>query len=312
MPGGIPGGINGKGRVDAGRPETTAEIANGQPAMRKLLDYAAVTLLLGVGIFCALLYIRSGDMPPAPAWSGGEIRVGYSSEPPYSFRTPDGNVTGEGPEVAKAVLARIGVERIRWVLFDFSKAITALQAGQVDMIANGLFITPERTAQVLFSLPYCAVQQGLLVRRGNPFGLDSYEAVAAHPKVIAAVLDGSVEQQTLVRLGVPEDRLFVAPDPAGGLAAVRSGRADCLALSGPTVRWLAGEGGGDVDPVEEFISPQNIPVGQSAFAFRRGDVRLAGAVDAVLRGYIGTPEHLARVEPLGFGTGTLPEWSKTR
>ena len=280
--------------------------------MRKLMYYAAVTMLLGIGAFCALLYIRAGDRQAGPVWSGGDIRVGYSSEPPFSFRTPDGNVTGDGPEVAKAVLAQIGVVRIRWVLLDFGKAIGALQAGQIDMIANGLFITPERAARVLFSLPYCAVQQGLLVRRGNPLGLDSYEAVAGHSRAVAAVLDGSVEQGVLVRLGMPENRLFSVPDPAGGLAAVRLGRADCLALSEPTVRWLAGEGGDDVEVVEGFVAPRQIPVGQSAFAFRREDAALADAVNVALRAYVGTPEHLARVERLGFGSGALPEWSRAR
>ncbi len=280
--------------------------------MRKLIYYAAVSVFLGIGFFCALLYIRAGDRQAGPAWSGGDIRVGYSSEPPYSFRTPDGNVTGNGPEVAKVVLAQIGVARIRWVLLDFGKAIAALQAGQIDMIANGLFITPERAAKVLFSLPYCAVQQSLLVRRGNPLGLDSYEAVADHPRAVAAVLDGSVEQVILIRLGMPEPRLFSVPDLASGLAAVRLGRADCLALSEPTVRWLAGEGGDDVEVVEDFIAPRYFPVGQSAFAFRLKDVALADAVNTALRAYIGTPDHLARVERLGFGSGALPEWSRTR
>lgn len=278
--------------------------------MRKLLGYVAVTLFLAAGGVCALLYIRSGDDFFGPVWSGGEIRVGYSSEPPYAFRTPEGDVTGEAPEIAKAVLARIGVERIRWVLLDFNKAIPALLSGQIDMIANGLFITPERAANVLFSRPFCIVRPGLLVARGNPLGLSSYGDVAGNAAVRAAILDGSVEQQTLARLGVPGDRLFVVPDSAGGLAAVRTGRVDCLALSAPTVRWLAGEAAGDVEPVQFLRQPESITLGRSAFAFRREDRKLAAAVDGVLRDYIGTPEHLARVTPLGFGPETLPDWSR--
>jgi polar amino acid transport system substrate-binding protein len=263
--------------------------------MRKLLGYLAITLLLAVGIVCALIYIRSGgDTLSGPVWRGGEIRVGYSSEPPYAFRRDDGSVTGEAPEIAKAVLAAIGVDRIRWVLLDF----------------NGIFITPERSAKVLFSLPFSHARQGLLVRRDNPLRLVSYEDLAARPSVTVAVLDGSVEQLALLRLGMPEERLFVVPDPAGGLAAVRSGRADCLALSEPTVSWLAGETSGDVEVAQPFYESSNAAAGQSGFAFRPGDRELADRVNAALRRYIGTPEHLETVTPFGFGAGSLPQWSR--
>lgn len=279
--------------------------------MRKLLGYLAITLLLAVGIVCALIYIRSGgDTLSGPVWRGGEIRVGYSSEPPYAFRRDDGSVTGEAPEIAKAVLAAIGVDRIRWVLLDFNKAIPALLSGQIDMIANGIFITPERSAKVLFSLPFSHTRQGLLVRRDNPLRLVSYEDLAARPSVTVAVLDGSVEQLALLRLGMPEARLFVVPDPAGGLAAVRSGRADCLALSEPTVSWLAGETSGGVEVAQPFYESSNAAAGQSGFAFRPGDRELAERVNAALRRYIGTPEHLETVTPFGFGAGSLPQWSR--
>ena len=280
--------------------------------MGRIWGYLGVTAVLAVGMVCSLLYIRSPDTPAPSVWSGGEIRVGYSSEPPYSFRTPEGNVTGVGPEIAKAVLGRMGVERIRWVLLDFGKAISALEAGQIDLLANGLFTTPGRAARVLFSLPYCAVGQGLLVRTGNPRQLHAYEDVAAASDVVAAVLDGSVEQQALMGLGLTPERLFVVPDPASGLAAVRAGRADCLALSGPTVHWLAGESAGEAEPAVPLHQPAAIPMGQSAYAMRQSDGRLAAAVDAVLREYIGSPDHLARATPLGFGPDTLPQWSRAR
>jgi polar amino acid transport system substrate-binding protein len=277
--------------------------------MRKLLGYIAVTVLLVGGGASALLYIPAGGDAALPAWSGGEIRVGYSSEPPYSFRTAGGTVTGEAPAIARAVLAKMGIKPIRWVLLDFSKAIPALLDGQIDMLANGLFITPERAAVIHFSLPFCRIRPGLLVRRGNPLNLASYEDVAIHPGATAAVLDGSVEQSALTRLGVPASRLFVVPDPAGGLAAVLSGRADCLALSAPTVSWLAGEAPGDVEPAAAFREAPGAAVGQSAFGFRRKDVKLSAAVDIALREYIGTPEHLETVTPFGFGPEALPDWS---
>jgi polar amino acid transport system substrate-binding protein len=280
--------------------------------MNRIWGYIAVTLFFAAGTLLALAYLRSGSVPQPPPWAGGEIRVGYSSEPPYAFRTPAGEITGIGPETAKAVLARLGNPSIRWVLLDFGQAVAALEAGQIDLLANGLFITPERAGRVLFTLPYARVGQSLLVGQGNPRKLASYEDVAAAPDVIAAVLDGSVEETALLALGMPRQRLFVIPDPAAGLAAVRSGRADCLALSGPTVRWLAGESQGEAEEAKPFAQPAALPPGESAFALRKADARLAESMNAALRGVVGSQALAERLAPLGFGRQNLPPWSLSR
>ena len=277
--------------------------------MRNALGYIVITLLVIGGGVCAWFFVETDNALAPAQWRGGEIRVGYSSEPPYAFRTADGTVTGQSPEIAKAVLAKLGVSRIRWVLMDFSQTIPELLSGHIDMIANGMFITPERASRIAFSLPYSRTAQGLLTRRGNPKGLHAYADVAARSDVVAAVLAGSIEQQTLLRLGMSPARLFVVPEPADGLAAVRQGRADCLALSAPTVAWMADNAPEEVEAATPFRGPgDTLAVGRSAFGFRREDVHLRRAVDQALLGYIGTPEQLRRVQPFGFGPPSLPEW----
>ncbi len=278
--------------------------------MSKISGYIAITLLvLAVGVG-AWYYVGYEEEQAAPQWSGGEIRVGYSSEPPYAFRAETGEVTGDAPEIAKAVLARCGITRIRWVLMDFSQTIPELLAGHIDMIANGMFITPERAARIAFSLPYARVGQGLLTRSGNPAALHAYADVAARDTVRVAVLDGAIEQQLLLGLGVPRQRLFVVPEPIDGLAAVRQGRADCLALSAPTVAWLAATAPQEVEVVSPFQQPSAMQaIGHCAFGFRSADRALREAVNRALRAYIGTPDHVKAVRPFGFGPETLPDWT---
>jgi len=276
--------------------------------MRKVLGALGIALCILAGGVGGWYFVETGNSRAPLRWTGGEIRVGYSSEAPYAFRAPDGTVTGQSPTIAKAVLARLGVSHIRWVLLDFGQAIPELLAGHIDMIANGLFITPERATRIAFSLPYSRTFQGLLVRRGNPKHLHAYADVVAQADVVVAVLAGSVEYAFFVRQGVPAERLFVVPDPADGLAAVRQGLADCLALTGPTVAWMVGEAPKVLEAATPFAVPVSLPVGHSAFGFRREDVKLRQAVDQALIHYIGTPEHLRRVEPFGFGPAALPEW----
>lgn len=278
--------------------------------MRNKLGYLVVTALVVICGVAALTYVRRGDAPARHVWSGGEITVGYSSEPPYSFRTAAGKITGAAPEMAKAVLARAGIGPIQWVLLDFQQAIPALLDGRIDMIANGLFITPARARIVRFSRPYSRTPQGLLVARGNPLALHSYEEAVGNPAVRVAVLDGSVEQFALVAMGTPEIRLFVVPDPAGGLAAVRSGRTDCLALTEPSVVWLARESAGEAEVARPFTQTPELPPGLSAFAFRPADTALAGRIDAALAGFVGTAPYHDLMRPFGFGLEAAPQWSR--
>lgn len=278
--------------------------------MRNIYGYLGITALLVAGAVAAWMYVKTGDEPTPAVWSGGEIRVGYSSEPPYAYREADGTVTGDAPDTARTVLSRLGINRVRWVLMDFSQAIAELLAGRIDLIANGMFITPDRAARIAFSLPYAQVAQGLLVRAGNPRDLHAYEEAAARADVRIAVLDGSVEQEALRRMGMAEDRLFVVPEPMDGLAAVRLGRADGLALSAPTVAWLAREGGSEVAVAWPFHQPGSLAVGLCAFGLRRQDGRLRQALDGALRDYIGSPEHLERVSRFGFGPDTVPDWAR--
>lgn len=278
--------------------------------MRKFWGSIAITVLVVAGSAFAWFFVDSGFDRPPLRWRGEEIRVGYSSEAPYAFRTEDGTVTGQSPEIAKAVLRRMGITHIRWVLLDFSQTIPELLSGHIDMIANGMFITPDRAARIAFSLPYSRTTQGLLVRRGNPKNLHSYADISTKQDAVVAVLAGSIEQQLLYRLHVPPSRVFVVPEPLDGLAAVRQGKVDCLALSLPTVAWMARRIPEEVEVAQPFQGPKGTgAAGRSAFGFRREDVALRQAVDKALVAYIGSSEHVARVRPFGFGLDALPEWS---
>ncbi|MBA3518588.1 MAG: transporter substrate-binding domain-containing protein, partial [Rhizobiales bacterium] len=78
------------------------------------------------------------------AKADGYIRVGFANEAPYGFATPDGKLTGESPEVVRAVLAKMGINQVDGVLTEFGSLIPGLQAGRFDIIAAGMFINPKR------------------------------------------------------------------------------------------------------------------------------------------------------------------------
>lgn len=100
--------------------------------------------------------------------SNSSIRIGYANETPFAFTETDGTVTGESPEIAKIIFAKMGIKQVNGVLTEWGSLIPGLRAGRFDVIAAGMYITPARCKQVLFTDPQYQLPDALLVAKGNP------------------------------------------------------------------------------------------------------------------------------------------------
>ena len=113
---------------------------------------------------------------------------------------------------------------------------------------------------------------------------------------------GAVEMGQAVESGVPRDRILTLPDPATGLAAVQSGRADAFALTSLAIGRLveaAGPGAG-VERSEPFsmIAGEETK-GHGGFGFRPDDEDLRDAFNAELAEFIRKNDYQFSAE--GFG-----------
>lgn len=255
-----------------------------------------VGLLILLILLCtasAALWLKSAnsdDVGSGRYRRQGYLRVGYAVEAPYAFME-GGRVTGAGPEEARLVAARLGIPEVRWHVGEFSSLLDMLEADEVDLVAAGMFITPEREKRVRFSAPTAQVLRGLLVRRDAARMPGSYAGLAGAGTLRVAVLEGAVEAKELLAAGVPESRLLLVPDASTGRAAVMGGEVDALALSLPTVRWLAREAESlfPATPLEAvpLETPDPAMVG---YAFGRENGALVEAWDAALARVIASPE----------------------
>jgi polar amino acid transport system substrate-binding protein len=240
------------------------------------------------------------------ARQNGYIRVGFANEAPFGYATPDGKLTGEAPEVAKAILNKMGIAQVDGVLTEFGSLIPGLKAGRFDIIAAGMFINPKRCAEIAFSEPSYGIGQAFLVAKGNPKGLKDYGTVAADAGLKLAVMAGAVEAGYAKDSGVKEDQLVVLPDGPSLLAAVQAGRADAAALTALSIANLASKGDG-VEMTEPFAMVAGKSVmGHGGFGFRKEDSDLLAEFNAQLKTFLGSQEHLDLVTPFGFGKGYLP------
>jgi len=271
---------------------------------RRLLKAAAS--LTAIVPLAGVLSPAQAETTLERAKSQGFIRVGFANEAPFGYATPDGKLTGEAPEVAKAILAKIGIPQVDGVLTEFGSLIPGLKAGRFDIIAAGMFINPKRCAEIQFSEPSYGIGQAMLVKAGNPKGIKDYTSIKEGPDLKLAVMAGAVETGYAKDAGVPEAQLVVLPDQSSLLAAVQSGRADAAALTALSIADMAkkGEGVESTTPFGE-VAGKSVK-GHGGFGFRKEDTELYEAFNSELKKFIGTPEHIALVTPFGFGKDYLP------
>ena len=169
--------------------------------------------------------------------------------------------------------------------------------------------TVRRTAAIAILLTLAA---GLLAVVAVQVGLrrDAPRSAVGRAEVRVAVLSGSVEERLLRDLGLPRHRMLTVPDARTGWVAVASRSVDGLALSAPTIRWMArASGAAAVEIAEPFEPPADAASrrrGFGAFAFRLDDRSLRDAWDSVLRSFVGSDAHLRLVAPFGFTAAEMP------
>lgn len=240
----------------------------------------------------------------------GYIVVGFANEKPYAYQTPDGQLTGEAVEVARAALKNMGIKEMKGELTEFASLIPGLNAKRFDMITAGMFINPERAKEVDFANPEYSIGEAIAVKKGNPLNIHSYADIAANPQVTIAVPGGAIEYDYLLKSGVPLKQIMTVPDMPAALSALQSGRADALTATGPSVQaTLDTANNPDLERVMNFVQPVidgKEVRGYGATAFRKEDKDFREAFNAELQKLNESGELLKIIEPFGFTEQELP------
>ena len=185
----------------------------------------------------------------------GYISIAVANEIPYGYVDPNGDAKGAGPDVAKAVVKKLGIDpkNIQWVVTNFSSLIPGLQANRFDMTAAEMAIRPERCKKVAYSAPDTSYGEGLLVPNGNPKKVDAYSDFKKGGMKVA-VMAGADQLQMMQKLGVPESNIVTIASNADAISTVSTGRADAYAATGLTASQLAKKSD-KVQIVSDFHDP---------------------------------------------------------
>ncbi|MGO4854090.1 ectoine/hydroxyectoine ABC transporter substrate-binding protein EhuB [Phaeovulum sp. W22_SRMD_FR3] len=267
-----------------------------------LLNRTAIAVMTTAALGATLGAPMAGAATLEEIKAKGTIRIAVANEIPYGYVDPNGEAMGAGPDVAKKIVADLGIENIEWVTTNFSALIPGLQADRFDMVAAEMAILPERCQQVLFSNPNTSYGEGLLVAADNPKGVTAYGDFAKNPELKVAIMSGADQLAMMQKLGVPEENLVMIGSNADAISTVSTGRADAYAATSLTASGLASQSD-KVAVVDDFTDPviDGTPARSwGGFTFAQGNEELRDAVNTALAAYKATPEWHDTVTGYGF------------
>ncbi|MEU6549779.1 ectoine/hydroxyectoine ABC transporter substrate-binding protein EhuB [Streptomyces sp. NPDC046915] len=237
----------------------------------------------------------------------GVVRLGIAGEIPFGYIDKEGRLTGEAPELARVIFKRLGIDRVQPVPTEFGSLIPGLNSQQFDVVAAGMYVNPERCAQVIFADPDYQMLDSFIVRKGNPKGLHDYKDCVAK-KAKFATGTGYAEIQYAVDAGYKESDILIVPDQVAGLNAVEAGRVDVFAGTALTTREVVKKSA-KAEATKPFtpLVDGKPHVDGGAFAFRPTETRLRDAFNVELRKLKKSGELFRILRPFGFGKAEMTD-----
>jgi polar amino acid transport system substrate-binding protein len=159
------------------------------------------------------LFSNCGDGSYDRAVKDG-ITLGIAPIPVYSNIDPQTKQPiGLDVQINQAVLGWLHITNVHYDIMPFSDLIAALLSHRIDVIASNIHYTPERTKVISFTGPAWWYGPAIIVRKGNPTGITSFEGLSG--KTVGAMV-GTAADEYLQHVGAtvvpfrtnPED--FVA------------------------------------------------------------------------------------------------------
>ncbi len=182
---------------------------------------------------------------------------------PFSFvRLDTGEADGWNYDALDEICRRLNCRPVYYEI-TWEAMLFAIAAGQYDVAADGITITPERAEQVDFSDGYMRVEQRVIVRRSET-RVDSIEAVAADETLRAGAMLGTTNYAAALDL-VGAARVQPFEDWGEAVQAVIAGDIDAVVIDD-----LAGQGYVGVNADALRLLPGALVSQELGFAFPKG------------------------------------------
>ena len=211
---------------------------------------------------------------PAPVAVAG-IVVGLDDNfPPMGFRDEKNEIVGFDVDLAREAGKRLGAN-VTFKPIDWSAKEAELAGKRVDLLWNGLTITEERKANILFSSPYLGARQLIVVPAGSPI-----KGKADLKDKVVGIQEGSSANDSVAR--EPEvaksfKELKKYGDNITALMDIAAGRLDAMILAEIVGRYYTTKKPGVYVVIDEHFGQELTGVGM-----RKEDTDLHARLEKVL------------------------------
>jgi polar amino acid transport system substrate-binding protein len=237
-----------------------------------------------------------GDSSYEQAVKNG-ITLGSESNTPIFFPDANNQWSGIDWEINKAVLDTLGITKINVVIMPWESVIPALLSKRIDLIAGNIHINSERIKVISFSGPAWWYGPVLLVQKGNPLKITSYDQLKG--KKVGSISGGAADLY-LRRIGVETTPFKQSLDE---LQSLNQGRLEVVLEDDVVYReFVSKNPNNNLEPLWSIPVPENIihggGYGMARYGIRKEDctlraaytsalaeLRAAGQVSAILKKY---------------------------
>ena len=235
-------------------------------------------LMTKIAIRCLLvLAVFFGQIAQADALDDilkrGTLRVGISEFVPWAMPAERGGHVGYDIDLGVKIARDMGV-RADFKVYEWKDIIHALEAGEVDMIANGIVVTPQRALRISFTEPVAASGAGLATHIQKTKDIANLEQLNQPEIVIATITDTFSEG--IARSIFNNAEIHSHTNQEDAEKEVLEGRAHAYISTLPAVQFLVANHSDTIDlPLSDPI------VGWAeALAVRKGEQELLNFLNA--------------------------------
>ena len=203
----------------------------------------------------------------------GEIRVGVSIMPPWVMLSKKGELIGFEIDIARQLAKDIGVKAV-FRQYQWKQMIPALQKGEIDIIASGLSITPQRALKINYSMPYSSSGYSLVTNLKLTRDFNSIKDLN-NEKVYITAVKGTVSA-SLARKVFPKARLDIRKTERDASSAVINGMVHAFVAPSPIPEFISLKHSDAVDlPLKNPLLTT-----KEAFAVNKGDQDILNFLNA--------------------------------
>ncbi|MCU1752829.1 ABC transporter substrate-binding protein [Pseudomonas sp. 6D_7.1_Bac1] len=234
------------------------------------------TGLLAALAFCAVSTLAHADED--------SLRIGIEAAyPPFSFKTPEGNISGFDYDIGNALCEEMKI-KCQWVIQEFDGMIPSLKVRKIDAVLSSMSITDDRLKSVDFSEKYYHTPGKFAMKAGQVMNDPLVDLKGKKLGVQRSSTYDRYATEKLAPAGVEIVRYSSQSEASLDLASGRldATLADIVNTNESFIKTPAGNGFALVGP--DINDPKYFGRG-AGIALRKGDTanaaRLNAAIDAI-------------------------------